>query len=503
MKKIVSLILTAILLFSTIVVAFADVTTEQCPNIYIHGFMAKDILADKNDRNSEVIWPPKSDDIVAVVKECLPDILSFLVTRNYDRLGEALMEPVKGLLSSANLDSDGNASDGSGVYFVYPSASSITKTSELDFNYDWRLDPQVTASQLNDFINYVLESSGASRVTIECHSFGGVVTEAYSKIYGFSKIKSVCYNATAIFGETYTGELLTGNILLIDDSLTQFLKLTLSSSEYSKVINGVFDLLLNAGVTEDICQLGNDIVKNIGEDVVREIIAPMFAGWLSVWAMTPDDKIDAAVDYVFNDLYGGDIASHQGLYDKIISYNENVRADKKETLIAQNEVNNVYVITRYNRTSAPIVPTWQVMSDGVVDSAASSFGATFADYGSTLPDEIISEHKDDGLVNPDNTAYAGTCLFPEQTWFIREYPHANNDNDADIMVKKLLNYDGQATVDTFEEYPRFLKWDYTDKSITPDTDGTPVEELSLWQKIFNIYLKIVKFNRKIFAFFFR
>lgn len=504
MKKLLSIILSLIIVISCVSVAFADaaVAGEECPVIHIHGFMAKDLLADKDDKNSEVLWPPQSDEILDVVKQCLPDILSLLVTKNYEAFKDAIMEPVGKMLSKANLDSQGNAVGKSGVYFEIPDASEITKSSEVNFNYDWRLDPVVVSDQLSEYIDYVLESSGASKVNIECHSFGGIITETYLKRYGFDKVKGVCYNTTAIFGENYTGEMLTGHIVVNDEALTEFLKCLLSANEYSKLINGLFDILYSAGITEDICQLGNELVESVGEEIIKEIILPMFAGWLSIWAMVPDKYIDEALNYVFEDLYEGDIASHQGLYDKITYYNREIRADKTEVLKAENEVSNVYVISRYNRASIPIVPYWQIMSDSVVDSAASSFGATFADYGEKFDDEFVNS-KEPEYINPDHNVYAGDCLFPEQTWFIRDYAHADNNSDLDELIFTLLSSDEQATCDTFEQYPRFLQYNASDNSITPSTEAVPEAKVTIFDKIFNFLLKIIAFRRSIFAFLFR
>lgn len=504
MKKILAILLSLIIVISCVSVAFAadNEKKEIYPVIHIHGFMAKDLLADKNDRESEVLWPPQTDEILDVVKECLPDILSLLVTKNFEKFKDAIMEPVRGLLSKANLDSDGNPVGTSGVYFKIPDANEIKETSDVDFNYDWRLDPVVIAGQLNDYIDYVLECSGASKVNLECHSFGGIVTETYLKLYGFDKIKGVCYNTTAIFGEQYTGEMLNGDIVVNDKALTEFLKCLLGGNEYSKLINGLFDILYSAGITEDICQLGNDLVTNVGDEIIREIILPMFAGWLSIWAMVPDSYIDGAMEYVFDKLYEGEIAAHQGLYDKITNYNTNVRVDKAEVLKAQNEVCNVYVISRYNRASIPAVPNWQIMSDSVVDSAASSFGAVFANYGEKLDEEFLNG-KNEKYINPDRNLYAGDCLFPEQTWFIRDYPHADNDDDLDEMMLTLLSSDEQATCDTFEQYPRFLQFNSSDRSIVPNVEPVPDVKLNIFDKIFNFILKILAFNRSIFEFIFR
>ncbi|MBR2732605.1 MAG: hypothetical protein IKD72_11555, partial [Clostridia bacterium] len=68
---------------------------------------------------------------------------------------------------------------------------------------------------------------------------------------------------------------------------------------------------------------------------------------------------------------------------------------------------------------------------------------------------------------------ASTCLFPQQTWFVKDFLHANTCSDEHQMILTLLYHDGQADVDTYEAYPRFLVYNNKDDSFSPDTAPTP------------------------------
>lgn len=502
LKKILAVILAILCIVTPLSVAFADNEAEaDCPYIYVHGFMAKDIIKDKNNKDSDVAWPPTSDDILDLVKACLPALLKFLVTKNYDALADDIIEPCQKALGKANLDTDGNASDGSGVYFVYPESSTITKTSKLNFNYDWRLDPTVLASQLNDFIEYVLEASGSEQVVLECHSFGGVVTEAYTAIYGTSRLKSVCYNSSAVFGETYTGDLLSGNIVVTDESLTEFLKKMLGSNEYAKLLDGIFDLLKANGFTGDLCDLANGIIVNIGDVAIKEVLLPMFCGWLSIWAMVPDEYVDSAIDFVFGNLLEGNTDSHKGLYEKITNYNNDIRPNKTAVLKKTNQDCNLYVISRYNFPSVPLTPSWSLMSDSVVDTKNTSFGASCAPYKGSFSEAFVENNSDSEYLSPDCHIYAETCMFPEQTWFIKDLEHSKCPDDLDDLCYTLLYADGQATVDTYEQYPRFLSYDFRTDTIGID-NGEDENKESIFDKIFAYILKFVDLFKRIREFIF-
>lgn len=470
MKKLLAALLALVMLLTSLsVTAFAyDTKSVSYPTVKVHGFMSRDVLADKNDRDSDVLWPPSTDLILDAVKKAVPSLAKFAVTRDWQKLGDEITPLVKSIFEPAFLDENGNAKGDSGVYFVYPAASEITKSSEVSFSYDWRLSPVETAAKLNDFINYVLKCSGSDKVNLQCHSFGGVVTTAYARIYGTQKLHSVVYNSTAVLGETYTGELMTGKIVLDEQAIINFLSYCFDYSDYQTILNGAVKLLSDAGLLNFICVFGNDIIKNLSNQVLPEVIVPAFGGWLSVWSMVPDADIAEGMDYVFNEIYKNSDIDRSGLIAKINDYNA-IRPYKIDVLNSLKENTNFYVISRYGYCSVPITPSWQNMSDGVVDSRYTSFGATFAEFDKRLSDEQLAG-KDPAMISPNRNVDASTCMFPDQTWFIRNMKHANSDGNLDEFINTLIAYDGQATVETFKEFPRFMLFDSAANILVPDKE---------------------------------
>ena len=440
---------------------------ESVPIITIHGLMASDIYVDKNDPDSDLAWPPSTDAILTAVKEALPSIANLAVTKNWEKFGSDVCDIANKLFEPIFCGEDGTVTNGSGVIFEYPEPEEITKDSIVKFKYDWRIDPIEVAGQLDKFIDYVLECSGSKTVKITCHSLGGVITNTYLTLYGDSKVSAVCFNSTAIFGQQYIEDLMTGQIVLDSDSLQFFLGYALDYNEYKTLINEVIAIVRAAGLMDVIVNLGNTIIENILEQAAKEVLAPLFGGWLSIWAMIQDKGIEASEDYCFNQLYKG--IDRSAIKAKIDRYNTLVRPYKTATLKKLNEHASVYVISRYGYCSIPLTPTWKTNSDGVVDTVSTSFGATVAPYGETLSEEYLAK-ADPKYISPDNTLDASTCLFPEQTWFIHNMQHAQIPDSMDEMIYTLLRYDGQATVDTFDRYPRFNKYDSKNDVISPYTE---------------------------------
>lgn len=499
-KKVLAVLIAALIALTPLLTAFAQETEkgyeQDCPYVYVHGFMGSTVYVDASNPDSEAAWPPSTDKILTAVKGCLPALGRLVIDHNYEKFADAAMPLAYECLSDIMLDPSGNIGNKSGIIWEYPESGTINAQSKVSFRYDWRLDPIEIATQLSEFIDYVLEESGCDQVVLEGHSFGGVVLMTYSKLFGNSKVRSYIFNTTAVYGETYNGELMTGNMILDPDGLMAFLDATFDYNEKEKLIDGIFKLLDSVGLVNAVCKLGNRILDKLLMRASADVVVPMFGGWLSIWSMIPDDKIDAAEDFVFNTVYKNDPTDRSGLIEKIDNYNEKIRADKTETLKKINEESNMYVISRYGYASMFISDSWRLASDTVIDVKNNSFGATAADFQTVLPDDYIAS-KDPKYISPDKTIDASTCLFPEQTWFVRHLTHAVNVDDLDEMYMYLAYHDGQATVDTFEQYPRFLCYNEDEDTIEPD-NFVPEEKVGFFRKIINMIKSFFEYIVSIF-----
>ena len=472
MKKLLAALLVAAVAFAPLfsVNSFAESAEEpaaDCPYIFVHGFMGSTVYVDPSDPDSEAAWPPSSGRITDAVKQSLPIILKLAFTHNWQKFADELIPVVTEMFSPILLSENGEVDNNSGVRFSYPPRESVKPDSKLSFSYDWRLNPIDTAAELNDFINYVLDCSGCPQVVIECHSYGGVVCTTYAKLYGVSKVRGWVYNATAVYGETYNGELMTGQMRFDADALTEYLKMAFAYNKHEKFLNALFSALNKIGVTDLACRLVNRMMDKIGMNKLATGILPLFGRWYSVWAMVPDDKIDEALDYVFNEVYADDGVDRSNLRAGIDDYNTRIRPYLDEIIADINANCDYYVIARYGFCSLFLTPSWRNSGDGLIDLKYASQGAEAALYGEKLTAEQTAGVSPE-YISPDGGVNASTCKYPEQTWFIRNLTHAKSSQSLDKMVFDLLYHNGQATVDTFDEYPRFLYYNETADQIIPD-----------------------------------
>ena len=490
--KLLSVILAAALLAAPLasLTAYARQKTivQNYPLIEIMGFMASDIYEDKNDKNSKEIFPWSTDDILKTVKNCIPALLKFLVNKDYDALADTIIPEAKALLEPSFCNPDGTPVGNSGAYMEYPAAKDIHKNSTLSFRYDWRIDPIEVAAELNDFIDYVLAATNSDKVAITCHSLGGLISLTYMSIYGTDKIYAAGLNTTAIFGEAYTGQLFSGDITVAGDALVYYLQYALDQSDYDAIVGTVLDALKEAGIADAIAKYANDIIEHIKERAISEVLFPMFSSWLSIWAMCPDEALDAAKDYMFS--VADPTVDYSGLRRRIDNFSKVFRSTREEKLRELNDNARVAVISRYGYSSIPLTSQWDSLTDGVIDANRNSFGATTAPYGKTLTEEQLKGVPAE-YISPDRTISAATCMFPEQTWFIRNYKHATNSDALDEMIYKLLfNPDGESTVASYAEYPRFLQFRGYDESILPDTTAS-AEKLTGFKAFLARFLDIL------------
>ncbi len=489
--KVISLFLAVIICLMTSISAFAESETKinrTCPKIFVNGFMASVVYEDPSDPDSDTAWPPSQDRILNTVKNAIGPIAKLAIDGNWDSFSDSLVPIIDELFAPACSDFNGDVSNGSGIRFEYPERETITQDSSVEFCYDWRMDPILIASQLNDYVNYILDCSGSDEVVIECHSLGGVITSTYFKLYGSEKVRSVVLNSTAIYGETYTGELFKGEIKLNDSALKHFLDYTFDDTEYEELLSFVFGMLYEAGVLDFVCDFAEKMVSEIYDKAMFSVMK-LFANWPTIWAMVPDEDLAEAETYAFG-MYEEKGVDFDGLKEKVTNYNTKIRAYKTETLKNLSKTTNVYVIGRYGYCSIPITPSWNALGDGVIDTKYNSLGATTANFGEKL-DVEISEY-----VSSDKTVDASTCLFPEQTWFIRNIKHSDMPSCLNTLVDTLLYHDGLADVNTYDEYPRFLEYDAENGKLVIDKD---LEEVTFLEKIKLIIFKIIEAIKSIFS----
>lgn len=480
MKKLISIILCIVMLLS-LSVNVLGAEDVKCPIVYVPGIASSDIYTDK-DNPTKTITEFEDDALSQAVKEeIVPAFIVYAADRNADKLAKTVSDSLNELFADWFNNPDGTAKGNSGVILRYPSQEQINAAGRLTFSYDWRGDPIEIASQLNDYINYVISTGKYDKVALASHSLGSVIITAYLSIYGYDKVMGVVFDSPSIDGVTYIGELLNCRTEVTAASLSAALKTLLSESEYKDLVSSSLDIFEMAGITDSLSVFLDSALKKIYPTVCKETLVPLFGRWLTIWAMVPQSHIDESMEFVFDNLLAQEDLSV--LRGKVEEYNSLVRKNRKETLLEFDKVGRFAVISRYGYSNLPITDSWSLLGDSVVETKSSSLGAVTAAVGECFSDEYL-EGKDMKYISPDKTVDASTCLFPEKTWFIKNFTHSDAKHAISLYPQFLFAQE-ELTCDS-SEMPRFTVFNAETESFdTDETLSVKTEKLTPLQRLFN------------------
>ena len=485
MKRVLCLLLCVALLSSFLPVFAYAAENRDIPIVHIYGFMSCPILADANDPDSQRLFPMEKDAILQFVRDLVPAVSAFSVNKNWVKFGDRLIPALNKLMMPVANDTRGVPQNGSGPYFDYPTAEEIAQQHAARFVYDWRDDPFVSAQQLDRFVRYITDDCGFEKVALECHSYGGVVTLTYLAAYGTERIHSCCFNATAVYGATFAGELMQGKVHLSTDALTAFLEGLFDQKEYEALLQAVVALFDEMGGIRFICNFINQVFVHLSDRIWNETIFPVFTHWVSVWSMVPDDQLENAKQFIASNARNGSAVDNAVFTGKVERFNREIRSQRETLLRRVNDACSLYVIARYGYSGVPLEEIWEANTDGVLDTRCEAFGAICKPFGYFVPPIQTVQY-----VSPNGAIDASTCLFPQQTWFVRNFKHTQKEPAMEEFTGVLLRSKTQMTIYSCKQYPQFLYFDKMLRAVRADSNQ--IESIGSW------YQDLLKLLRKLF-----
>lgn len=522
MKKILSLLLVSVLLFSVIAPVFADAAVIcRTPIINISGDSTTIYNAEQ-----EVIYPTSlnTDDkdnlISSIANVMLPFLLDGLILNNWEHYYDAFEKEIGDIYSRSVLDENGEASDGSGMsvgernqmarnFSVDMATNGAYTLEDYEYSYDWRLDPYTTADDLEAHIDMLLAATGADKVNLVGRCLGGTVVFAYLEKYGTSKIRSITFDGTVANGCERISEALSGRFYIDMGALKRW---KADENAYKNMTNDPLtfldsflvesaELLEATGVGEAVI---NSFYKNLYRKVYRELISRLslvtVGTWPGYWAAVKSCDYENAKDIVFG-MDGSDKRiKYAGLIEKLDNYDRTIRQRIPEILTeTKNAGVAVYVMAKYGSQMMPLYECYDEIGDMYVTLPCSSFGATVSKLTGTLSEDYIAEKQAAGFgryISPDRQVDASTCVLPDETWFFKGIIHYNWNTEVKTLILKLLSYDEQMTVSSFPEYPQFMVYDKESNRIYPMTEKNS-DKATEWQdgkvQKFNIFDRLIVF----------
>lgn len=470
--------------------AEAAATTSTYPIVYVRG--RRTPIYNKNGKQ---IYPLKTtiqDKLMQDKNTLMSAFSKSLLTNNWDPFCDALYKSIAPLYAELVLDNNGEISNGS---YHKKSATPKTKTSgyvvsDYVFEYDSRVDPIASAKELQTYIKAVLKATGKKKVSLVGRCLGTSIMAAYFTLYGASYVDTAVFYAAACNGILPIGATFSGHIQLDADSIDKYAN---SSSGAGDDFDEFFKALVTLTNQAKLLGVGTDKINSvylsIADQILPKLLLATYGTMPCYWSMVSDEYFEAAKSFIFK----GDTKKYAGLIKKINNYHYNVQVPLNNTLkkLKKNGL-KIINISKYNVRLAPVFENCNIQADGTVELSTMSFGATSANIGKTLSKTYLKNVAASGMssyVSKDNMIDASTCLFPDNTWFIKNLSHTNFPSCVNTLIYEALSSKGQFTIKSNKNFPQFLE--YKDKKLVAVTQANPEDVDKEETSIVSSFLKVL------------
>ncbi|MBE6820725.1 MAG: hypothetical protein E7516_06710 [Ruminococcaceae bacterium] len=489
MKRLISIILAAGLIFSLCTPAFAAKSCNcgHTPVVYIPGF-GEPVYNELDSEEPVSVFPPSGDAIAKSVPDLLMAVMGGLLVGNDRIFGKYAIKGAEKMLGAAALNPDGTAIENSGVDFdgveedLHKIAHTLTDEDIDDkyftFLYDWRLSPVDNAKLLRNFVNEVKATTGHKKISFACHSQGNTVLMSYLALYGGKNIDKIVCLSPAYKGLSLVGALFTEKISVSHkgDALETYLKGIMGYEDAkSQLIGAVVSLINDYGLVDFVLNYVQKMLDAQLDKVFDECLIDIFGTMPGLWSFVPDEYYDEAKETMLK----GD-KKYDGLVKRIDYYHDNVQT-KVEIILKQAKADGAKIIISagYNISSIPVTFEPAGQSDFLIDTKYMTLGATCAPINGSLGENYKQANRKCGHnhLSPDGIIDASTCAFSEYTWFVRDSGHSDLDEEYLEFINWTLNYKGQPTVRSSKLYPQFMMLTGSDE-LKPASSDLPVETRS-------------------------
>ena len=474
MKRLISLALTLLLMFTLCVPAFALVNPDyNVPTILIRGDGTGIVTAE-----GETLWPKAIGDeegdtneiISAVAEVLLPYFPMGLISGNWEPYYDKFEEVMLGFFGETALDGDGNpVSVGSKIGAPYEAENKYNMKTDRKKNgrydyltyqyyYDFRLSPFDHMKALDEYIMAVMKTTKATQVNLVGRCLGGGFLMCYLDYYNTKVeetgckpyIKNVMFEAVTSNGcdaltSAFSGEMNFDAVALqrfineyIDADSNTIAGILDTAPFVNEVILTSYDLFREVGVVDSVViGTADSLYKELYAGLTPRLLKALFGTWAGYWTSIDTEHFDKAINLVFGEEGTESRNEYAGLVEKLEKYNNQIskRADEIFDLCEAKGVHfGVYV--KYGYQAYPFVENPDTISDSLVSLTKASFGATCGSVGTPLTDEYIAERTALGYgeyISNDKLVDLSTSRFKDTTWVTKNLHHETWHHESTLM----------------------------------------------------------------------
>lgn len=462
-KRIISLIISVLTLFSVVTAADA---VEVTPVIMVSGFGATTLA-----ENGEAVFPPSMDKVSEALgfkddltlEEILEGFKSYTEeggdVKQFAAIVSRIVEPIR-------LNADGTS-----VYDVKPIVSGAENTSYADFKendmlgyipytgsefldmesvaarigdenvfnfmYDWRVDYDVVADEFKEYVDDVLELTGAEKVSVYSISQGCLIVGQY--LYKYSDLKQtdkVIFDTPVLGGTTFATDLFTPGEA--DFNMNVILSL----------VSDIFHTELDLTVLTELAE--SDYVTDMINAIKDPVLLPALKSCVAFWQLVPIEEFESKWPALLDEEENSEVIK------AVRNFHNTFMGNITETF--EKATDNGSTVSIKACTGFDLVTTSDVYSDSIVDMKYST-GAICAPYGETFPDDYVQAvNNGKNSISPDRTVDLSAGYLPDRTWVVNGLFHGQVEwcEKSLGLIEELLFTDNIKDAYSSYEYPQFM-----------------------------------------------
>lgn len=481
MKKLLSLILSIVLIFTVTVPALAassQEVTEHDPVVLVRGMDFGNVMLDPGTDEQRKAVDFSVSTIFSAVAES--SIITRTIKGGKDGAIDALIDIAYSLLKYNSMGENGDPVYNTGMIKYNESVDyfedgfegtnnemgmlrAFSEQFEGDHiyyvNYDWRIDPYLVADEINAAVELAVQTTGHQKVSIACTSMGGIMTVAYLSKYGYEHIGRCLFLSSTFCGSQIIADVLNGRVEITAERLYEWL---CNFSYGNSALQTLLSFVYKIGLFDALTKVTDYILINRKDDVYEKVLKPIFVYSPCIWGLIPDrENYESAINYIF-----GSRENVNPTFLKRIDALQDMMDNRTALLneMVENGV-RVNVVSNYGAPLIPVYESADWTGDRILEAHNTSGFATVAKFGETLDDSYNA--KNPSLVSPDGCVDLSTAVLPEYTYMIKNAPHVASSYGTEYLdfVIFLLTDTGDCKAGSNEKYPQFMISDWNEQTL--------------------------------------
>ena len=479
-KKLLALVLALVFVFPVGLLAAS--AGSNVPVIYVHG----DQTIYKTDENGVQHQLFDDDEYFEKFTDgIVPLIAKAVVSGDWTEYSEKALDVFLPAFEGYAPNPDGTLPENSDIEWHW-SESSLWPAYYMgshpvyEFHPDSRLSVMVLADQVNDYVEAVKRKTGASKVILLGRCEGTAISSAYiykyAKPVDYANLESIWYINGTVNGCAYADAVLSGTVKIPANGGYYFMRNIETYTALGEQVGGIDPEIL--GKLKDIIEMLRETYGiNMTVDMVNRIYAALKDVFLAkllkaYWAIMPcfvstvNEHYEEYKDYIFAEE--GDKEKYANIIAATDDFHYNVQVPLADYLQEANAAGvPVNSFVEYGTQQYPLSDECELVGDFMISVKSQSFGATTSKVNETLDQKYINRVTAEGngkYISPDKQIDASTCLFPDNTWFVKNLIHGF-PNQLDRFLSVLIA-DPNNTVDT-TQFGQFLQYDANQPDFFP------------------------------------